>query len=441
MDQYDNKLAHMIVIVVDRLGAAWLGPYGNSWIPTPELNRFAARSVLWEFVQADSCHLDQVYRSYFTGFPALCSVPPVQTIAQLAQNAGYATQLLTDVESLARHEICEPFQQVEWTNPPTVSRAAQEVKETLFADFFSYAETKIRKLKEPSLVWLHCGALNAAWDAPYELRESLAAEDDPPPPHFVAPPELELASQHDPDQLLGYIQAYAAQVSLLDRCLGSFLATVDAVCDPSRTLVAFTSSRGFPLGEHLQVGASGDALRGEVLQVPLLLRLPGDRQRLNLDALAAQTGEPEALTPGVPGANASSSLLRHNREVIFRTLLTRHHELQHSSGLFHLLHEQMVPSVLSANYFGPNFVVSYAEQEIAIRTPAWFFRQTGSGEQANVQLYVKPDDRWETNEVSNRASEIVAGFERLAAWLELQRYLPKLPPLPELPPELFHFRH
>jgi hypothetical protein len=49
-----------LVVVVDRLGAGFLGPYGATWLDTPALNRLAGQSLLIEHVLSDSPELDIV---------------------------------------------------------------------------------------------------------------------------------------------------------------------------------------------------------------------------------------------------------------------------------------------------------------------------------------------------------------------------------------------
>jgi hypothetical protein len=52
----------------------------------------------------------------------------------------------------------------------------------------------------------------------------------------------------------------------------------------------------------------------------------------------------------------------------------------------------------------------------ALRTPAWLLVQPQDG---HHELFAKPDDRWEANEVANRCREAV---EQLStAWIELQQ--------------------
>ena len=57
-----------------------------------------------------------------------------------------------------------------------------------------------------------------------------------------------LPSEHDPDQLLALRWAYAAQVSLLDRCLEALLEWFDAQPAARETLLVLLGSRGYPLG-------------------------------------------------------------------------------------------------------------------------------------------------------------------------------------------------
>ena len=68
--------------------------------------------------------------------------------------------------------------------------------------------------------------------------------------------------------------------------------------------------------------------------------------------------------------------------------------------------------------------------ERAIRTPAWFLRSAGEGE-----LFVKPDDRWEVNNVSNRCLEIVESLQQARVQYEQTLHsgqIADLPPLEEV---------
>ena len=49
-----------------------------------------------------------------------------------------------------------------------------------------------------------------------------------------------------------------------------------------------------------------------------------------------------------------------------------------------------------------------AGQQRAIRTPAWLLRESASG---LLELYAKPSDRWEVNEVANLCPHVVSGLQ------------------------------
>jgi hypothetical protein len=86
-----------------------------------------------------------------------------------------------------------------------------------------------------------------------------------------------------------------------------------------------------------------------------------------------------------------------------------------------------------------------------LRTPAWFLRcgvpglisasterqcvHERDGATAECELFVKPDDRWDFNEVSSRCPDIVSEMreelERFATAAQASQ-LDELPPLPEL---------
>jgi hypothetical protein len=79
--------------------------------------------------------------------------------------------------------------------------------------------------------------------------------------------------------------------------------------------------------------------------------------------------------------------------------------------------------------------VSLAANQRAIRTPAWYLRESKSDESPTYELFAKPDDRFEANEISSRCGDVV---EMLAA--ETDRFFTaategnpsEIPPLTEI---------
>jgi arylsulfatase A-like enzyme len=226
------------------------------------------------------------------------------------------------------------------------------------------------------MLWCHLAGLGTTWDAPLSFRRAYKDEGDPDPPAGAEVPEQILAEDYDPDELLGIVHSYAGQVSLLDSCLEAFLEFLKDLKAADQLLLAMTSSRGFPLGEHRRVGPCDEPLYGELVQAPLVLRFPdGTGAAARSQALV----EPADLWATFsqwwqyspePASTAAASLI------------------------------QVVRQDIAA--IRDRLCVAGRDDQRAIRTPAWYFRAAGEGE-----LFVKPDDRWEVNNVSNRCMEVV----------------------------------
>jgi arylsulfatase A-like enzyme len=379
-----------VIFVADRLGAAYVGPYGNTWLPTPSFDALAAESLLVEFTLADSPELAAVYRSYWSGMHAAApgEIDPEASLAARLTAKGLETMLVTDERSLITHPLAQGFARLHRVEAEDEAPAAGDVEQTQLASLVYTAIDRLEEMRSPFLMWIHARALAGPWDAPYDLREKLAAEEDPPPPRSTVPPSRIVAADHDPDELLGWTQAYGGQVMLLDMALSALTGALAELPHAGETLLAVTSPRGYPLGEHGLVGGAegaGRLLYGESLQVPLLLRFP--------DRLAA--------TLRVPGITQPPDL--------FATLL-EWHGVDSAQGVWG---RSVLPAARDDAPLMPPAALSVAHGERALRTSGWFWRAASDGSAA--ELFVKPDDRVEVNDISTRCPEEA---EQLAALAE-----------------------
>ncbi len=358
-----------IVVVVDRLGAGYLGSYGNTWIETPCLNQLAVESMLYEWAISDSLTLDRVYRSYWQGQHAACNAMPTEpkTLPAVLAERGIHTSLMSDEATVCSTSVASCFAEVAQL-PTREFQTAASIDDTQLARSFAAAIEKLQSLSAPFLFWFHASGMSGPWDAPLELRQQFADEEDPTPPDVVRPPAMKLADDADPDDVLGMTHAYAGQVVVCDLCVGALLDVVSTMRED--VMLVFTSPRGFPLGEHGQVGDADEALYGESLHVPWLVR--------------------------TPNANRAAQ---------------RRHNFVQPADLFAMLCKWFgAPTQPLIEDVQRDRVCAVTDHEQAIRTPAWFMRQ---GEGRN-DLFVKPDDRWEMNEVSDRCEDVV---EELSARL------------------------
>jgi arylsulfatase A-like enzyme len=399
------RAQRIVVIAIDRLGAGWLGPYGNTWLETPHFNRLASSSLLCETAIADAPDLGAVYRGYWSGRHILEPVVDA-SLPLLAAAAGLKPVLVTDDERLSADPRAAGFAELRRVAVPPNSVAAGSMEQT---GLFHLTTAAIEALaeKDAGLIWIHSRGMDGPWDAPLELRNQFADLDDPQPPALVEPPAIMLPENFDPDELLGLTQAYAGQVTLADDCLGMLLAALDEHPLLGETLLIVTSPRGYPLGEHRRVGAGDDSLYAELLQVPLLVRFPGDAAALVRTQSIVQ---PASVFATIAEAIGGAALPQELRGISLARLLDG--ESLHRSD--------------AAVSIGPN--------QRSIRTSAWFLREV-LGDSPQRELFAKPDDRWEFNEVASRCGDVAellaARLDEFAAAAGAGR-LAELPPLAEL---------
>lgn len=380
------SIRHAICLVVDGLRASALGSYGNTVFPTTQLDALASRAVVADWLWADSPRLEAFYRASFHGrhasrtpratYPASLFDSLEKIGVQLGAFTD-ATQFSDVVESLPLHSegSLESLQ---------ADFAAQELETTVLAQFFTAAIEWVAEWRESqqgssSLAWMHCRGMFGPWDAPLELRWELLDENDPELQEIVVPPRL--LKIEEPDELLQYRTAYAAQVIVLDACVGALVAALEEMFADSDTLVMLVGSGGFALGEHGILGCDCESLFGERLHVPWLMTKVGESTplpRLNslcqpadIGATLLQWFDPKAPSAWYDGLSFAAAL---QHEVVAKRTLA---------------------------------VACGADGERVIRTPNWALRTKGQEQ----QLYSKPDDRWESNDVADRCPEVVEGLK------------------------------
>ncbi|MFN9750601.1 MAG: hypothetical protein ACK57U_04370 [Planctomycetota bacterium] len=342
-----------IALSIDGLGARSLGAYGNSWFKTAHFDRLAAAGLLIEQVLAT--RPDE--RGSLGG---ACD--------RVLEQPEFEWLLLTDDRQVCDH-LQDQVANATLLQPQCSPTPVDDWTESELARFFSAALEAAEELQPGQLLLLHTNALTRCWDAPLTLREALGDEEDPPPPESTAPPSLRLEADFDPDELLGWQQIYGAQIQVLDECLGILLDWLEDQPADERPLLLVTAPRGFPLGEHRLVGYPEPQLYDELLQVPGLILFPG----AGLAAVrVAELMTPEELL-GLAAAFVENRLSSFDRFV-----------------------EQPLPASIRS-------VVSRTQGLAAIRTGDW--KLIAASEQ--TELYAKPDDRWEQNDVHDRCRDTV----------------------------------
>lgn len=380
------KSRHAICLVVDGLRASALGTYGNTSFPTPHLDALASQSLVADWLLADSPQLESFYRSVWQGRHALRPDAGAEHLTQQLSGVGVRQWLVTDDTWLTEQSTTLPFDKTLFLET-SADQLAASIEETQLAQLFSETVLQLNEWRqsvgseEASLLWLHTSGLMGSWDAPLALRQQLLDEGDPPPLDFVNAPK-ELRDLDDPDEIHGYRTAYAAQITVLDTCLGAFYAALHEVFSDTETLVMLVGSRGYALGEHGAVGCDCLELFSERLHLPWLLHVCGNREPVQRHAALTQPADVGVTLLDWFGLEFPG--------------------LADGQSILPLLSGQQGSERQIAITCG-------ISGEQSIRTLDWYLRKPAAGDNdaAAAELFVKPDDLWEYNDVATRCTEVV----------------------------------
>ena len=407
------KKRSAICLIVDGLRASALGAYGNTTFPTPFLDDFASRSKVADWFFVDSLELNSFYRGAWHGRHALRpkSPDPCQGLPMLLRQAGVRQWLASDDPWLSRESVNFSFNENLLIEPPAHS-LAKSIEDTCQAQFFSELILRLNEWQldmseedSGSLLWIHSRGLMAPWDSPSDLREKFMEEEVPMPKKSVDSFESTVGLE-DPDILHGYRVAYAAQVAVLDACLGAFFDNIEEEFAGEELLIMLLGSRGYGLGEHGFIGVDPNQLFGECLHVPWLTHIGGVQEPPQRDSTIAMPADVGATL--LHWFDQKSTVLGDGKS---------------------LLNESSQESQVS---------VSKAENgSRSVRTPAWFLREASDASGSRLlELYAKPDDRWEYNDVASRCSDVVEDLKdelgRFATAASGEAALPRKLTIPEL---------
>lgn len=394
----------LLVLNVDHLPPHLLGPYGNSSVPTPTLNAWAARGLT----------ADAVFHSGWCD--AENATGPLHELRRRADlwlspskdGRGMWPRCQFDVEN-------EP--NLKWVPIKESRRLAKNWEDTALAKYLERALSQWTEATLPrdAVVWLDVPLLSGAWDAPIEWRHYLAGDEDPEvyselePPYLVLPGEpragLHIDDGFDPDLRMGYEHAAGAMIMLLDHACEWLQNCVAALPGGRGQATVLTADSGFSLGEHLGIGSFPDRTWAEETHVPLMLFVGDAGQypvRVPTTECQHQLLSRWLTLIGDLGASTSDSIDDPKSAIDYVKLV-----------------EQSLPGQPwfrsdSADGYRRHAVVSQTPNQVAIRTQCWSFVWKVS---QHPHLFVRPDDRFEQNDVVSRCPELVAN---------IQWYLPEL---------------
>lgn len=506
----------IVVVEIDGLRAEYLGPYGSDTVETPAFNRLAAEgfvfdhcligspqrlaqtAALWTGIHPSQWFLSAGGDKPGAGLPAAEGVTggclealsrdeaeghQLATLADICQWRGWRTLLISPHRRFLEQPLAASFGEHCWVRSPNggleepseprgeiltdqtqlIPRGepAQSWDGTRTALVFSELCRWLTDTDGPALVWCHLPDLMGHWDAPWEMRLQRQEEGDPPPWPGTNVPRAYFGPDADPDLFLPFIQAYSAQVEVVDLCLAGLWATLEQLQEKQPWVVVLVSPRGLPLGEHGFLGTVDRPLHGELIHVPLIVAFsegtgrsersqalvyPHDVAATLCELIVGGSSANAPVSPPsdgkvlVPlGAQSLLPVIRGEAESVrdrlfcwdgwqtlaVRTaawfaqirLVTPRAEDSPSEGMTEALTDSPTSTLKEQNLAQVAKLSEMAQfLKLATSDPSDDLSNLEIEElRQRVRLFVKPDDRWEVNEVADRCPVVATELLKVAA--------------------------
>ena len=355
----------ILLLQVNGLHLGYLGCYGNDWVQTPNLDRLAAEGIVFDQHIADCPRLSA--KSAFTGqfcFPS--------ADGQEAKNEAPSLPAILDSHGVP-HTVLDDQ-----------GKSAKNLVDSFRKKLPSWAKT------ERGLLWLDWPALAPPWQIADDILAEYFAEDESEEDALIPwldPPTGPVA----PDDLERLQTTCAALATALDFQVGTILETLAERKLLEDTWFILTSSCGLALGEHGYVGEHRAWLHEEIVHVPLIVRQPDAADAgLRINGLT----QPVDLVPSVldilglpPGNGSGRSLLPLIRGEV----------------------EQVRPHACSGLALGYSVEWSLRTREWALLLP---LSTPPEDPPRAPQLFIKPEDRWEVNDVRQHHLELAEELEQ-----------------------------
>jgi len=256
---------NIVLITLDCVRPDFLGCYGCQAVRTPNLDRLAARGVVFEQAITQAPNTWVSHAGILTGlYPHLHGLrspydrlgPEVPTLASLLAEAGYRTAGFPGNDLLGSRAgfgrgfdlYYEEYRLCRTADPAPAANGVSANNRNRWEDVLRAAETWLQAGPEPFFVWFH-----------YLDTHHLPECDLPDYYRFSRDPQW---------------QFYEGKISLADqRCVGAVLEMLERHGSYERTLFFILSDHGEELVPGLPPFHNG-ALSDRVLRVPLIVFCP-----------------------------------------------------------------------------------------------------------------------------------------------------------------------
>ena len=323
----NHRPLNIIVVISDTLRRDHLGCYGNTKIRTPNLDRFAQMSVVFDRAYCGSFPTIPARTDLFTGkwtFPHRDWSPLPRdeiVLSQLLSQAGYTTMMIVDTPHLVRDgyyfdrgfhgfiwvrgqeneryrtdpaEVKFPCDPKKIRNPYTsFVQYMRNIADRRYEEDYFAARTITEAMRwlernykrERFFLYLDLFDPHEPWDPPRYYAELYAD------PNFkgeeVTYPRYWYWREFLTEEELRHCHAlYCGEVTMVDYWFGRLMARLESLNLLDKTAIIFTSDHGFYFGEHGIIGKAlfeerdgrnimhRSPIYDEVARIPLLIYVP-----------------------------------------------------------------------------------------------------------------------------------------------------------------------
>ena len=318
---------NVIVLMEDSLRKDHLGCYGNKWIKTPNIDKFASDSIIFDFAYAEGLPTIPVrvamltgrYTLPFRGWQPLEQLDMV--LPEILWDKGVTTALISDTYHMHKPQMgfSRGFDYVEWIrgqeSDPWIVDPDVKVDLSKYSEknwhpayfgqppsivkrqFIQYLKNRahwkgeedhhIAQVIKSSIRWLESKVSSGKRDRLFLLIDSFDPHEpwDPPSEYL----DLYTVPEYDglpitwgggsvDDWTLAEIRhvraQYAGTITLCDKWTGMFFEKIDELGLLENTAIIILSDHGEPLGEHGIIKKVRPWPYDELSHIPFIIRLP-----------------------------------------------------------------------------------------------------------------------------------------------------------------------
>ncbi len=316
---------NVILVVSDTVRRDRIGAYGCEWMHTPNIDKLAARSFVFEDAHVASFPTVPNRKDLHTGracftYDKWSPLGPGEVvISNCMRRRGYLTQMINDTPHISRrgYYFDRGFAGWLWTRGQENDRWRTDPASPKFpcdpSKVRGGAEGALRQHLRNSSSWKgeedHFCAQTfrqaADWVSRNHRNGPFFLYIDTFDPHEPWDPPANYVERYDPGykgeqvtyprydfvdflskaELKHCHALYCGELSLVDRWFGHLLKRVEDLGVSDKTAIVFVTDHGFLHGEHgmigkalVRKGLSWCPLWDEIARIPLIIHLPGQRQ-------------------------------------------------------------------------------------------------------------------------------------------------------------------